>query len=129
MIKDNRGFVISELSISTIIIAFFIILFLAYSNVVFNVAKDVALQYELANIRMGIEHYRIINGDFPKKIMDLTKKTLTYKDVDGKIVSINYLNYFRIGKDDNLLDPFNNKYGYNNINGRVWSETKGRETW
>jgi hypothetical protein len=84
---------------------------------------------ELNNIRMSIEHYRIINAKLPEDLRALYSQKFTVSAAHGIFREDNYLKPFRLDKDNNLLDPFLNRYYYNSSNGIVKAQTKGYESW
>jgi hypothetical protein len=103
--------------------------FAIYADQALQAAKNVALQNELVGIRMAIQHYLIVNASLPRNLDELLKKSLTTTKPDGTVTYGSYLKAVRVGKDGSLLDPFLNKYSYNNISGLVRSETPGRTNW
>ncbi len=104
-------------------------IFAIYVNITLKTAREIALQNELLNLRMSIEHYRVINDCFPRELSDLLKKDLTSKGPNGILQKQKFLQSFRTDKEGNLLDPFCNKYSYDNKSGKVWSQTKGYQSW
>ncbi len=103
--------------------------FAIYANTTLRIAKETALQMELNNIRMSIEHYRIINGKFPESFNTLFNQKFSFKTPDGVIMYDNFLKPFRLDKRKNSLDPFLNRYYYDNLNGTVKTQTKRYENW
>ena len=100
-----------------------------YLNITLKVARETALINELSNIRMSIEHYRIINGKLPENLPALIKKGFTLRNPDGIIFGNRFLNAFKVDKDGYLLDPFMNRYYYDVRDGKVRAQTKGYESW
>ncbi len=104
--------------------------FAVYANITLGAARETALQNELMNIRMALEHYRIINAKYPIDLSELyKKKVLTSENFTGIILSEQFIKGARLDKEGYLLDPFINRYGYNADEGRVYSKTKGYEKW
>jgi len=102
---------------------------LVYANATLSVAKEVALRNELGYIRMAIEHYRIVNSEYPQELKDLMQEYLPDKVVVNIITTQAYLKPVRVSQEGELLDPFRNKYFYDSNSGRVWSSSKGFEGW
>ena len=124
-----RALTLIELLIVTCVIFVFIGMFAVYAGVTLRITRDVALRNELMNIRMAIEHYRIVNGYLPKHLADLIKEYLTSVPRGDKIRKYSFLKFFRIDKDGNLSDPYLTGYAYDTVNGKVWSQTNGRQGW
>ncbi|MDI6758941.1 MAG: type II secretion system protein, partial [Candidatus Omnitrophota bacterium] len=65
------GFTLVEFLV-VICIAFILIgSFAIYANIILGTAREIALQNELMNMRLAIEHYRIINAKYPTELSDL----------------------------------------------------------
>lgn len=103
--------------------------FAVYANIILRIGRETALQSELINIRMSIEHYQMLNNKYPQSLGVLLNNGLTRGSFDAKISTIRFLEPFRIDNSGSLLDPFFNKYIYNNENGLVHSQTRGYERW
>jgi hypothetical protein len=102
--------------------------FAVYANIALRIARENALAMELNNIRMSIEHYRVINGVLPRDLNTLFNQEFNVIGSQG-VIRDNFLKPFRLDKDNNLLDPFSNRYYYNNSKGSVKSQTKRYENW
>jgi len=127
--KKGAGLTLFELIVAATIIFTLMGVFAAYSNTYIKVARETALRNELASIRMSIEYYRIVRGRLPEKLADLVNMSLTKEKGDANIKDNKFLSNFRVGKDGFLLDPFMNRYGYDNKSGQVWSDAEGRINW
>ena len=103
--------------------------FAVYSHTYIKVARETALRNELSSLRMSIEYYRIVNGRLPDMLADLVNEPLTKGKRSANIKDDKFLSNFRVSKDGFLLDPFMNKYSYDNKSGRVWSESEGHSNW
>ena len=57
----------------------------------------------------------------------MTNKSFTIRYQNGIIRKNRYLEPIRVNEDEEMLDPFLNRYYYNK--GRVRSNTKGYESW
>ena len=127
--RDIRPVASIELGIAICVIFILIGALAGYINITLRIAKETAMRYELANIRISLEHYRMINNSLPENITVLINQDFTYKTAGGVILRKNFLEPFRLDKDGFLLDPFQQKYYYNTEDGRVSSRTKGYEAW
>ena len=127
--KDRRSLTLVELLIVLCVIFVLMGTFAVYANITLKVAREIALQMELNNIRMSIEHYHTINGKFPEDLVTLIKEEFTFRTSDGILLHSNFLKPFRVDKEGNLLDPFMNRYYYELEDGRVSSRTIGYENW
>jgi hypothetical protein len=124
-----RALTFIEMLVALCIIFLCIGMFAVYAGMTLVAARDLALRNELANIRMSIEHYLIVNGHLPEYLADLTKEYLTSAPGTDKISKYTFLKAFRTDKNGSLLDPYSVGYGYDAINGRVWSQANGRQGW
>ncbi len=125
-----RGLTVIEFLVVICLIFILIGSFALYANIALGQARKLALQNELMNIRLSLEHYRIINAKYPVELADLCKKNiLTSGDITGIIFPKQFLKEGRMDKEGCLLDPFMNRYGYNPAEGRVYSVTRGHEKW
>jgi len=116
--------------IMTICVIFILIgAFAVYAGFTLKAARETALRNELVNLRMSIEYYRMINGAFPRDLSALLKQHLTSR-LPNNTISYNYfLKPFHLDREGNLLDPFLNKYAYDEGNGAVYSQTQNYERW
>lgn len=114
-----------------VLCAIFILLgtFAIYANKILSIARQAALQNELINLRMSIEHYRVICGSLPEDLFALINKDFTFQNQDDIIPPNKFLRPFRVDKEGYLLDPFIHRYVYDNRVGNVRSQTKGYESW
>ncbi len=128
-LRDKRSLTLLELLIALCVIFIFLGTFAVYANITLRIARENALQMELNNIRMSIEHYRIINNRLPQDINTLFNQEFSFKTPDGIIIYDNFLKPFRLDKQEKLLDPFLNRYYYNGLDGTVKTQTKGYENW
>lgn len=126
---SQRSLTFFEFLAMACIIFIFVGTFAIYGNLTLKAARQQALQNELANIRMALEHYRILNGRLPEKLTDLINKELASRNSGSKIISRKYLEHSRVDKDGNLVDPFMHGYSFDFTDGRVWSQTKKYENW
>jgi len=104
-------------------------IFAIYANIGLRIVKETALRNELHNIRMSIEHYRVVSGRLPEGLFVLINQNFTLKSPDGTILRRKFLKDFRVDEEGYLLDLFMNRYSYQTKEGRVSSTTKGYESW
>jgi len=128
-LKRKTAFTILELLLTACIMFSLIGIFIAYANATLEVVKEITLRNELGHIRMALEHYRIVNSEYPQELKDLIREYLPDKQTVNIITSQAYLKAFRVSDKGELLDPYRNEYLYNSQWGRVWSSTKGFEAW
>lgn len=91
-----------------------------------NVNKGKVLKTELGNIRSAVEMYVKLNKARPPSLDALTK--LNYSFEPGA-PGAPYLKHVKIGKNNEVLDPFGVPYKYDSKTGWVASSTKGYEKW
>lgn len=127
--KRDSALTFLELLVVCCVIFTLMGLFSAYANTYIRVARETALRNELSNLRMSIEYYRIVKGHIPRNLTDLINDRLTSAGADVNITANTFLANFRLSRDGFLLDPFMNRYIYDNATGRVWSESVGRKNW
>ena len=103
--------------------------FAVYAKITLKIARETALKNELNNIRLSIEHFRVINGRIPEDLASLMNQNFTFRTPNGTIIQERFLKAFRVDKQGYLLDPFLNKYDYDSAGGRVASNTQGYINW
>ncbi len=126
---NRRALALFELLVAVCAMLVLIGMFAIYANRVLKAAKEQALQNELVNIRMAIEHYRIVNAKLPQSLDELLNKQLTSANFNSKITPQVFLKAFRTDKEGFLLDPFLNRYGYDSGKGTAYSRTQSYEAW
>ena len=128
-LKNRRSLTLIELLIALCVIFVLLGVFAIYANINLRIAREAALRNELINIRMSIEHYRIINGKLPENLFTLMNQEFTFRSSDDIIIRKKFLKPFKVDKQGYLLDPFMNRYSYSWEEGKVSSQTKGYESW
>ena len=129
IMEETRSLTLIEF-LSILCIVFIIFgTFGIYANITLKTARETALQNELNNIRMSIEHYRAINGRLPEDLITLMSQEVSFKISDSKALRKKFLKPFRVDKQGNLLDPFLNIYYYNNETGWIKSNTEKYKNW
>ena len=127
--REQNAFSIFEFLIVLCVILTLVGVFAIYAGKMVRIAREIALQSELAYVRTAIDYYHIKNNSYPSNLQNLTKNTLTMKDTLGKIKPAQYVTPYRIDTKGDLLDPFMNPYTYDPQTGRVSSKTEGYERW
>ena len=113
----SKGYSVFELVSSFLIIFILIGTFGTYAFKVVVIAKEIALQNELANLRLSVELYKAFNGGYPEDLNQVY-------EIPDYFVTID-----RLDKEGNLLDPFGKRYYYNPITGRLRSQTEKYKKW
>lgn len=129
MLKDRKALALFELLIVFCVIFLLTGVFAIYTDRALKAGREQALENELINIRMAIQHYRIITGNVPKKLTDLINKRLTSGKFEAKIQKRKFLEHERVDKEGYLQDPFMHRYWYDNKKGIIYSQTEGYERW
>ncbi|MFH0799832.1 MAG: tetratricopeptide repeat protein [Pseudomonadota bacterium] len=88
--------------------------------------KNLFLQMELKNLRLGISLYYQITGKYPLAIESLLNEKWRHP---GEKEDTPYLEGLRLGERGLIVDPFGRHYWYNPDTGKVYSTTKGCEKW
>ncbi|MDD5352138.1 MAG: type II secretion system protein [Candidatus Omnitrophica bacterium] len=127
--KNRRSLTLIELLVVLCLIFIITGIFATYLNITLRIARETALQMELSNIRLAVEHYYLVNDKFPDNLTALSNQEFTFKDLNGIIFHNKFLESIRLDKQGELADPFSNKYYYDSQEGRVRSQTKGYENW
>jgi len=125
----KRGLTLFELLVSVCVIFALVGLFAIYANNTVKVSREIALQSELKNIRMSIQHFYILNGRYPNDLFELRQEPLTTGSDNSKIILQSYLGSFRVDKEGCLLDPFFNRYVYNKVDGSVHPGSNDYQRW
>jgi len=127
--RRKKAFSLVELVLALIIVGTLVVTFSGYAYIALKVAREKALQQELMNIRMSLEHYQLIYGELPVRLPELMNKSLTKRSSDGKIFYERFLEFNRINAAGQLLDPFMHPYRYDPQKGLIYSEVLGYERW
>ena len=127
--KKKSALTLIELLLSACIIFILMGIFSFYAETALRVTKETALRNELQNIRMAIEYYRIVKNRFPDELTDLQKEHYVVRYSMSGLIKQSFLGIFQDKRGDRLLDPFMNKYEYDNKTGRIWSGIEKYKTW
>ncbi|MFH0886681.1 MAG: hypothetical protein V1843_00790 [bacterium] len=122
----NKGFTALELLLSACLVLVFIAGTTALLDKGLHAAQLTALKMELGGMRHSIYLYKILNSKYPSKLSDLI--------LEGYILPLAerrprpYYVSANMNLASNPMDPFGHMYDYNPNTGRVWSTSKGYET-
>jgi hypothetical protein len=111
------------------VIFIFLGFFAIYARITLRISRETALRNELNNIRLSIELYRIVKGRLPEDLITLVNQDFTFKNSYGIITTKKFLEPFRVDEEGYLVDPFLNRYYFDNASGIVRSTTKNYESW
>lgn len=124
--REASGFTLFELIVTVTLIFFLIGTFAVYANINLRIAREQALQSELANIRMAVQYFYYINGEYPLSLEELLSRKSSLDQNKAEEV---YLKAFRVTPEGFLADPFFNRYIYDKRNGLVHSSSEGYKKW
>ncbi len=127
--KSKRSLTTVELILAFSVIFILFGVFAIYANINLRKSREVALRNELNNIRMSVGLYKMINSGAPEDLVKLINQDFTVNSPNGIILQKEFLKPFRLDKEGYLLDPFLNRYHYDNKSGKVRSATKQYEDW
>lgn len=100
-----------------------------YYYMTVQVAKEVALQAGLVNIRKTIQLYHFMEHQYPPDLGSLVKKRLVLPSREDTFFKEEYLSSVTADPEGHLLDSFGSRYRYDPRSGKVSSGTPGYETW
>lgn len=125
---DRNGGGIVETLIVLILISVLVVVVIDRYESVTREARKVALQTELVNLRQAILLYKMTKGKYPETLKALISENIVmpYKDT---IITAKYLEHYSADEENNILDPFDIPYKYDQATGKVWSNKKGFEDW
>lgn len=92
-------------------------------------AKEATLRTGLMNIRKAIELYHILQGRYPSDLEGLVNARYLIPVREDTFFSGEYLRNQAIDASGHLLDPFGNRYNYDQETGSVISGTDGYHDW
>ncbi|MCM8799038.1 MAG: type II secretion system protein GspG [Candidatus Omnitrophica bacterium] len=111
------------------VISFLALVFLIYLSSVIVKAKEMVLQAELHNMRIALNLYRGLNGEYPQDIRELINKEIYWTQAIHEIYKRKYLEHQRVDKDGFPIDPWYRRFVYDPEAGRIFSQTRGYENW
>lgn len=131
---DERGRSVFEALLVLAMISAVLILAIERFNSSANSLRETALTMELANLRRAVIHYTMLEKKLPGSLAELASDNIEIpaKGLQGKrkiIITGRFVETASRDKEGNPLDPFGNRYGYDQASGKVWSTTPGYGNW
>jgi type II secretory pathway pseudopilin PulG len=127
--RKENGLTVFDTLLVCILIAGMIAGFMSYYGRMIQEARETALRTGLANIRLSIQLYRVLNGRYPVHLKELLSKRFLMPTKEGTIFGDHYLRAHALDQNGYPIDPFGQRYHYNASLGRVASSTSGYENW
>ena len=133
--KDAKGLTIIDAVITLCAIGILIGVVIPKYQRVAHEVQEAALKTELANIRMSIRLFRIVNNRNPVSLNEMIEKKAM---LPGRIGADKYTRSFykesylmknAVDAGNNKLDAFGNLFIYDPYKGEVRASTKGYEDW
>lgn len=91
-------------------------------------AREIALRYQLNNLRMLVRLYKELKGHYPESLKVLIESSYKFKSKEIIFGDI-FPNKLKQDAQGVLLDAFGNHLYYDPGKGVVGSETKGYQNW
>ena len=126
--KNKSGMLLLDLVVSLTIIGFLIWIFGGIINTLSQNARETALRYGLNNLRMSLNLYKMLKGDYPQDLKGLMQSEISTKS-EKMLFNEKFLFSLGTDKQGNAIDPFGNKFYYDYRKGVVGSTTEGYENW
>jgi competence protein ComGC len=132
--KDAKGLTIVDAVITLCLIGILIGVVIPKYQRVAHEAQEVALKTELANIRLSITLFKMLNGRNPVSLKELIDKKVMLPariggSYTGSIFKESYLMKNAVDAAGNKVDAYGNPFIYDSTRGEVKSSTKGYENW
>jgi len=132
---NRKGLTIVETLIALCLIGVLIGVVIYQYQRVAREAQETAVKTELANIRMSINFFRIMNNRNPESLNEMIEKSVMLPARIGSdpysdsFFKRKYLMANSVDEKGNIIDAFGNCFIYDPVRGEVKSSTKGYETW
>ena len=130
---SRKGFTIIDAIITLCLIGILIGVVIPKYQRLAQEAQESALKAELANIRMSIKLFKLLNRRNPESLKELIEKQVLPARIGnaytGSIFNQKYLMTNAVDKEGNIIDSFENPFLYDPVQGEVKTTTKGYETW
>ena len=133
--KDAKGLTIVDAVITLCAIGILIGVVIPKYQRVAHEAQEAALKTELANIRISIRLFKIVNNRYPVSLSEMIEEKVM---LPGRIGADMYTSSFykesylmknAVDSENNKLDAFGNLFKYDPYKGEVRTSTKGYEDW
>lgn len=134
-LKGPKGFTIIDALITLCLIGILIGVVIPKYQRLAREAQEVALKTGLANIRMSIKLFKMLNNRNPESLKELTEKKVMLPArigtdrYSGSFFDQNYLMSQAVDSKGNIVDAFGNPFAYDPLRGEVKATTKGCEDW
>ncbi len=128
-LNGERGLGIIDTLIVLVLISVFIGVLIPKYERTAREAQEVALRMSLSNIRMAIQVYVLTQRRIPSDLQELLKERYVLPTKEGTIFTDQYLKTSAVDESGRPIDPFGKPFGYEPASGRVYSTTRGYETW
>lgn len=129
-INGQQGRTLLESLLVLIMVAFFLLIAVEKFWTSAYMAREAALNIELANIRRAVNLYIITKGKIPESLKQLIKEQVVIPKHDVLVrMEWPYIQNMSLDEEGYPLDPFGNRFVYDAKNGKVKSGTKGYEMW
>lgn len=133
--RDQKGLTIIDAVISLCLVGVLFLVVVPRYQRVAREAQEAALKAELANIRMSVTLFKLLNGRNPESLNTLVENNIVLparmgtSPYTGSLFKEKYLKPNAVDARGNILDAFGNLFTYDSINGIVRSTTQGYEMW
>jgi len=129
-INGQQGRTLLESLLVLIMVAFFLLIAVEKFWTSAYMAREAALNIELANIRRAVNLYIITKGKLPESLKQLVKEQIVIPKHDVLVrMEWPYIQNMSLDNEGYPLDPFGNRFVYDAKSGKVKSGTKGYEMW
>jgi len=118
-----------EFVVSLGVIFFLAFVLLIYLGQTMTKAKEVVLLAELRNMRIALNLFKGFNDVYPSDIRELIDTQIYGTRGIHEIYQRHYLEHQRVDKKGFPVDPWERRFVYNGLTGRINSGTKGYEKW
>jgi len=131
----QRGLTILDTIITLCLIGILIGVVIPRYQRVAREAQEAALKTGLANMRLSITLFKMLNNRNPESLKELTEKKVMLPArigtdrYSGSFFDQNYLMSHVVDSKGNILDAFGNQFAYDPFRGEVKATTKGYEDW
>jgi type II secretory pathway pseudopilin PulG len=129
VMKKENGLTVLDTLLVCILIGVFIAIMMTYYGRTIQAARETALKANLASIRLSIQLYQVVNGRYPLDLKELITKRFLMPTQEGTIFSDRYLQAQALDSSGFPIDPFDQRYRYDPMVGRVSSASRGYEHW
>jgi competence protein ComGC len=131
---DAKGLTIIDAVITLCLIGILIGVVIPKYQRVAREAQEAAVRTELANIRISIILFKMLNGRNPASLREMIETEVMLparigSGYTGSIFKESYLMKNAVDAEGNKVDAYGNLFIYDSKRGEVRSSTKGYENW